>query len=79
MNKFDIFWLNLIINLVVIIFSIMVGIVLTLGFQEIIWSRGLLFRVVMSTLWVIGLFVVLFKVYMINYGFDAGEKSKELK
>ena len=61
------FAIVLITNIIVAIFLAMVGIILTLQFQKIICSGGIIFRIVMSTLWVLGLLSVILKGYTINW------------
>ena len=59
--------LSLIVNIIVAIFLAMVGIILTLGFQEIIWDAGIGFKIIISTIWVLGLLIVILKGYTINW------------
>lgn len=70
MNKDTKFLLNIIINLIVWIFIGIVAIVLTLDFIEIISTfNGEIFLIILSIIWEIGLMIVLFKAYSVNWGF----------
>ena len=63
-----IYILDLFINVIVAIFLAIVGIILSLGFQEIIWNGGIVFRIAIATIWTFGLLFVLLKAYTINWG-----------
>lgn len=55
------------VNFIVAIFLAMVGIILTLDFQEILRDGEYIFRIVMSIIWSLGLFIVILKGYTINW------------
>lgn len=76
MNYYIKFSLTLVINIIVTTFLLMVGVILTSSFQENFLNGGVFSKVVISTIWTLGLLIVLFKGFSINWSIFKFEEEK---